>query len=141
MARMLWRAPAIRRIPAEDRCFYVSLLAIPAIVMLWLLWPHPPIGMYVAVLGVGAVIATVRVGMNRKEKAIWVAAAFALAVLEIRTLYRREAQQEAEQLKAQEQLQTNFSRILDSQRTVFEATLRESQRQFTENDKIHTAGR
>jgi hypothetical protein len=98
-------------------------------------WP-PPVGVFIAILGLlGIVVPFIRdLGkMGKREKAIWTAVMFALLVLEIRSIYadrsahdREQATARAEQLKHFKEVGDGITKAIDESQKQFEATMERS---------------
>jgi hypothetical protein len=82
----------------------VLIVALIAVLQFFLSAAHPPIGVYVAVLGLAAAAVTLRDQPDKWEKAAWIFLMFSLACLEIANLYRDrdEHDREASELRQTE---------------------------------------
>ena len=98
----------------------------------WWLW-HPPVGVWIGVLGLLGVIVPLLRDINRagsREKALWTFLMFSLLLLEIKSVYQDRNEHDSEQAEARTREEDSFkeiaagiqSSILDSDRN-FAATM------------------
>jgi hypothetical protein len=71
---------------------------------------HPPIGVYVVILGFAAAAVTLLENIDKREKAAWLLLMFALGGLEISNLYRDRNVHDAEFAAARREENANFAR-------------------------------
>lgn len=84
---------------------------------------HPPVGIFVAILGVvGVLVPFLRVQIGRREKAVWTIVMFILVGLELRSIHLYDA----DQRKSQAEQNTKFQTIADG----LKAAMGNSQQQF-----------
>ncbi len=86
----------------------------------------PPIGVYIAIVAVVAIMVTLWPPENRWSKAAWIAIFFALGFLEINNLYRDRAQHDQEQEKVRREEREAFQAIANGITTEIQT----SQKQF-----------
>jgi len=87
---------------------------------------HPPVGTYIAILGVAATVMSLMPPANKWEKAVWMAGIVGLAVLEIQNLYHdRDVHDNAERAARQSETQA-FKGIADG----IDNAIKNSQKQF-----------
>jgi len=91
---------------------------------------RPPVGVYIAIMGLVVAVMTLRKEPNSTEKFLWVVFATMLMVAEIQNLYKADAQQTAA-----------FARIadnLDGTRKALEVTANKIQDTTSELDKLYS---
>lgn len=87
---------------------------------------HPPIGMYIALMGLMAVVVTVWPAENPRTKAVWLVVFFLLTGFEIHNLYRERDRQKQQQATAREEERKAFKAIADG----IEASINQNQLAF-----------
>jgi hypothetical protein len=96
------------------------------------LWAwHPPVGVYIGILGfLGVLVALIRdpTRIGKWEKATWVFVMFALLLLEIKSVYQDRNEHDTEQRLAREQSERNFQGIASG----ISETIRTSEQQFAD---------
>jgi hypothetical protein len=117
-------------------------VAIAALLGAWCAWHywHPPVGLYVAILGVAAAIMTLRPSQSASEKAFWILVIFACGVLEITNLYYDRAQHDQAEHVARQNEALAFKAIADGINT----SIQNDQVQFAEtigklNSTLHAS--
>lgn len=104
----------------------VMTIPCPVFIHHWWQW-HPPVGSFIAVLGViGVLVPWFRGDASRREKAMWTIAMFTLLGLELRTLYRDRAEHDEEQATARCQQLQSFQQIATS----LDKAITQSEEQF-----------
>jgi hypothetical protein len=104
------------------------------------LWAwHPPVGVWIGILGLlGVIVPLVRdpQRIGKREKAIWTFVLFAFLLLEIKSVYQDRNEHDTEQRLARERSEHNFQTIANG----ISETIRTSERQFEatmrKSDKI-----
>lgn len=106
---------------------------------LWV-W-HPPIGVWIGILGVlGIIVPLIRdiAKIGKGEKAIWTAVMFVLLLLELKTLYqdrsehdREQAEARAEQLRQFESIARGINQTLETSQNEFASTMERSNQIMT----------
>jgi hypothetical protein len=94
---------------------------------LWV-W-HPPVGVYIGILGfLGVVVTLARdpTKIGQREKAAWIFAMFALLMLEIKSVYQDRNEHDRQQAEARESETRNFQAIADG----ISITIQQSQQHF-----------
>src|SRR5436190_1966144 len=74
---------------------------------------RPPVGTYIAVAGLVAVIVTTWPPNDQSSKAIFIAILFFLTTFEVHTLYTERAKQDLERTKQREEERKSFQDIAD----------------------------
>jgi hypothetical protein len=75
---------------------------------------NPPVGVFIAILGLlGVIVPLIRPleTMGKREKAIWTCIAFVLLVVELRIIYQDRAHHDKDQAEARAQEERNFKTI------------------------------
>lgn len=101
------------------------------------LWAwHPPVGVYIGILGfLGVLVTLIRdpTKIGKWEKATWIFVMFALLLLEVKSVYQDRTEHDTEQRLAREQSERNFqgiaggiSETIKRSELQFEATMRKS---------------
>jgi hypothetical protein len=102
---------------------------------------YPPVGAYIAILGLLAALVTIFAPEGRWGKVFWIAVFALVMIFEIQNLYHdrsehdRQMEQarteaDARQTAAEKQLQQGFGSILQTQQKSFSEMLGENQKQF-----------
>lgn len=95
-------------------------------------WRLPVPGIAVTVLGGAAVVMAVRANrFTRVEELLWIVIAVALCVIEVKAIRHDRAQAVEEQERVHKEENQKFAALLDEGRKHFEATISQSQTEFT----------
>jgi hypothetical protein len=88
----------------------VSILSVTAVVQYFYSEAHPPVGVYVVILGLAAAAVTLMENLDKWEKAAWIILMFSLGALEISNLYRDRNKHDAEVMEARKEQNDNFAK-------------------------------
>jgi hypothetical protein len=73
---------------------------------------HPPVGVFIAILAlVGVAVPWLKEKVSKREKALWTAVMFALVLLEIRSIYKDQAEHDKQQADARAEQLKSFKEI------------------------------
>jgi len=95
----------------------------------WWLW-HPPVGVWIGILGLLGVIVPLIRDINhigRREKAVWTLIMFSLLLLEIKSVYQDRNEHDTQQAEARTREENNFKEIASG----IKASIAESDRNFS----------
>src|SRR6202044_704655 len=77
---------------------------------------HPPVGVYIGILGfLGVLVALTRdpTRIGKREKAAWIFVMFALLLLEVRSVYQDRNEHDTQQAEARDREIESFAAIAD----------------------------